>query len=82
MTEPEPTRQEVLSQRRADKAPWWHSPILWAAVGAFALGLLAGAALVVPQACDCDLEHDHAEEITDEWNAGYDAGKTAREHVQ
>ncbi len=80
-TEPRPeTRQAIVARRVA--RPWWHSPILWAAVGAFALGLLAGAALVVPQACDCDLEHDHAEEITDEWNAGYDAGKTARTHVQ
>ena len=80
MTEPRPeTRQSIVAGRRS---PWWHSLIIWASVAAFTVGLLAGAALVVPQACDCEPKHDHAEEITDEWNAGYDAGRTARTHVQ
>jgi len=65
---------------------WWHSLIIWTSVGAFAIGLLAGAALVVPQtsACDCHSKHEaeHAELSTQEWRAGYDAGSTAREHIR
>jgi len=94
MTEPptnemlvvEPTRRDVLAQRRAaTKAPWWHAPILWAAVGAFTVGLLAGAALVVPQMSTAlttcsNPEHrtEHVDDFSREWQAGYDAGKSAR----
>ena len=62
--------------------------IIWAAVGAFTVGLLAGAALVVPQMSTAttpcsDPEHKalHAEDFTREWNTGYDAGRTARLHA-
>ena len=63
--------------------PWWHSLIIWTSVAAFAVGLLAGAALVVPRtpAVHTDPEHKHAEDSRREWNAGYDAGTTARLHA-